>query len=562
MSYVEFATIDAEGPLNIMEVPAPNTDVPAKYHGYERVDRHNRILLDVWREACRHIEIVESLDRIAPLILRELPARVILIRSISMERLCVETVASTFAAHNQTLRAESRTECSASDLDGLLEWVQRRTVRQDSVRSLRADLPSLLPNGIAGECLAGPLVSEHGHLGALIVGAQEREQFQPHHLRLFQALLEPFTVALENDRRLHELVLLREKAEAENRALMTKLGRTEGTEQVVGEESGLQAVMERVKRVARADVPVLILGETGSGKEVIARAIHRQSFRESGPFVRVNCGAIPPELIDSELFGHEKGSFTGAAGLRRGWFERADGGTLFLDECGELPPAVQVRLLRVLQDGTFERVGGERLLHVDVRVIAATHRDLKAMVSEKSFREDLWYRLAVFPIHLPPLRERREDIPAMARHFALRAAHKLGLRPCIPTDEQIALLINYSWLGNVRELASVMDRAAILGGGETLDVASALGTVPISAPAADAGVHVAARRAETIVTRFPSMDEAAAAHIEAALQHAKGRIEGPHGAARLLGVNPHTLRSRMRKLGIDWQRFRGDGAAH
>ena len=185
--------------------------------------------------------------------------------------------------------------------------------------------------------------------------------------------------------------------------------------------------MEQVQLVAPSDTPVLILGETGSGKEVVARAIHSRSRRASGPFLRINCGAISPDLVDSELFGHERGSFTGAVAERKGWFERADCGTLFLDECGELPLPAQVRLLRVLQDGTFQRVGGERPMHVDVRVVAATHRDLPAMVASGQFREDLWYRIAVFPVRLPPLRERLTDIPALATHFALRAAKRLGL---------------------------------------------------------------------------------------------------------------------------------------
>ncbi len=215
--------------------------------------------------------------------------------------------------------------------------------------------------------------------------------------------------------------------------------------------------MERANLVSRADIPVLILGETGSGKEVVARAIHKQSGRVNKPFLRVNCGAIPPELVDSELFGHEPGSFTGATALRKGWFERADQGTLFLDECGELPLAAQVRLLRILQDGTYERVGGEKQLHVDVRVVAATHRNLQAMVGEGTFREDLWYRLAVFPIKLPPLRDRLEDIPALAAHFAQRASKRFGLPPRAPTPNDVNLLAAYPWPGNVRELASVME---------------------------------------------------------------------------------------------------------
>ena len=228
--------------------------------------------------------------------------------------------------------------------------------------------------------------------------------------------------------------------------------------------------------------PVLILGETGTGKEVVARAVHSRSGRAAGPFLRVNCGAIPPELVDSELFGHERGSFTGATARRQGWFERADGGTLFLDEIGELTAAVQVRLLRILQDGSFERVGGQQPLHADVRLIAATHQDLQAMVAAGRFRADLWYRIHVFPIRLPPLRERPEDIPDLARHFALRAAQRLGLMPQAPEPPDIALLLAYPWPGNVRELAAVMERAAILGDGRRLAVAEALGGGVLPAP--------------------------------------------------------------------------------
>src|SRR5262249_330570 len=198
------------------------------------------------------------------------------------------------------------------------------------------------------------------------------------------------------DRRLHELARLREAAEADRRALLSRLQRQDVSDAIIGAESGLRTVMERIEQVARTDAPVLILGETGSGKEVAARAIHTRSRRADGPFLRVNCGAIPTDLVDSELFGHERGSFTGAVSSRKGWFERADGGTLCLDEVGELPAAAQVRLLRVLQDGTFQRVGGQQVLTVDVRIVAATHRDLRAHVRAGSFREDLWYRISVF----------------------------------------------------------------------------------------------------------------------------------------------------------------------
>jgi transcriptional regulator with GAF, ATPase, and Fis domain len=299
----------------------------------------------------------------------------------------------------------------------------------------------------------------------------------------------------------------------------------------------------------------LILGETGAGKEVVARAIHQRSRRTAAPFLRVNCGAIPTDLVDSELFGHEKGSFTGAVGTRQGWFERADGGTLFLDECGELTPAAQVRLLRILQDGIFERVGGEKALHVDVRIVAATHRDLAAMIDGGGFRQDLWYRLAVFPIRLPPLRDRPADIPALAAHFALRAARRLGMPPMVPTAEDVRLLVSYPWPGNVRELAAVIERAAILGAGSRLDVARALGHRPSTSPPASS-LAASPDTPPAPAAPFAPLGVAMSRHIEQALARCGGRIEGPSGAAALLEINPHTLRARMRKLGVDWQGFR------
>jgi transcriptional regulator with GAF, ATPase, and Fis domain len=316
--------------------------------------------------------------------------------------------------------------------------------------------------------------------------------------------------------------------------------------------------MQRVDLVSRSEVPVLILGETGTGKELVSRAIHNRSERHSGPFMRVNCGAIPRELIDSQLFGHERGAFTGANETRQGWFERADQGTLFLDEIGELPLDAQVRFLRVLQDGFVERVGGSKPIRVNVRVVAATHRDLAAMAREGTFREDLWYRIAVFPILLPPLRDRLDDIRALAMHFAQRAAIRFGLAPVVPSDDDIALLQQYDWPGNIRELGAVIDRAAILGDGHSLELAAALGVGSpiglrsvVSQPIDAAGIANGSRR-----NKIATLNDAMRAHIEAALGASRGRVEGPRGAARLLAINPHTLRARMRKLKIDWSAFR------
>lgn len=511
------------------------------------------LLEQVWREACRHIDIAESTTLVAPLLAEVLPVELVLVRRFDLQRSCLETVAAGQPGELQAPE-HARTELRADELDRLLDWGrQGRILRGDGDAKL---LALIAPAGLNTVVAAGPLRGEGNTdaAGVLVLAARNGEDFAPDHYRLLQALLEPFSAALENDRRVREMATLREAAEADKRTLLTKLGREEISDTIVGIEQGLRGVMERVELVARSDVPVLILGETGSGKEVVARAIHSRSRRASGPFLRVNCGAIPPELIDSELFGHEKGSFTGAIAMRKGWFERADGGTLFLDEVGELPAAAQVRLLRILQDGAFERVGGQRSLQADVRIIAATHRDLKQMVSHKHFREDLWYRIAVFPIELPPLRNRPEDIPALAAHFALRACRRFGFPPQVPTSDDLNLLVRYSWPGNVRELAAVLDRAAILGDGRSLQVAKALG-----APAPENGPHAiqAANELPVESAEFPTLNQAMARHIEAALIRTRGQIEGTSGAAALLGINPHTLRARMRKLGVAWQRFRG-----
>lgn len=330
---------------------------------------------------------------------------------------------------------------------------------------------------------------------------------------------------------------------------------------VVGAEEGLKAVMERVALVAPSELPILILGDTGTGKEVIARAIHARSPRAKQPFLRVNCGAIPPDLIDSQLFGHERGSFTGALDQRKGWFERANGGTLFLDEIGELPLAAQVRLLRVLQEHQIERVGGQQTMDVDVRIVAATHRDLATMVHDRTFREDLWYRINLFPILLPRLCERLSDIPALAKHFAKKAANNFGVPFAEPTEEDLQRLQSYPWPGNVRELQAVIDRAVILGRGHHLDIATALGSGFMLQPPSSSPIESTAPKppSGTLTTNelsCLSLNDMIKQHIERALVLAQGKIEGAGGAAELLEVNPHTLRAKMRKLGIDWSQFR------
>jgi transcriptional regulator with GAF, ATPase, and Fis domain len=526
------------------------------------------LLLDAWREVGRHAGVQATLDALEARIARDLPGAALRVRALDHGRRSLDTLGA-LGLHPSTLRDQIEPD----RWEALLAWARQGELLRGRAEVVRKQLGPIVSEAEKGECVIGPLLEDSTILGLAILTTASKQGLGSPHLKRMRALLEPLAAALSNDQRIHEMDALREAAEADRRSLLSRLGRRDIGEAVVGAEDGLAFVMERVSLVAQSDLPVLLFGETGSGKEVVARALRNRSRRASGPFVRVNCGAIPAGLIDSELFGHERGSFSGATSKRRGWFERADAGTLFLDEVGELPLDAQVRLLRVLQDGSFERVGGEQPVHVDVRVVAATHRDLRRMVDDGRFREDLWYRLAVFPIEIPPLRDRPEDIPALAAHFALRACERFGTRALAPTATDLELLAGYDWPGNVRELAAVLDRAVILGGGDHLDVAKALGTSAGPRDAAPREGNLSARTgtgSEDTSAPLLSLDRAMAKHVEAALERCQGRIEGPDGAAHLLEINPHTLRARMRKLGVDPSRFRdrraprreGDSQSH
>jgi transcriptional regulator with GAF, ATPase, and Fis domain len=519
------------------------------------MEHFRRLLLDVWREACRHIEIGQSAGAIAGMLAHHMPLRQLVVLRLNAEHDRVSLAAVAPAA--PALDWPGVQNVPERDVAKLKAWVRRGEAARIGHARRAPPALAVLHWPASADLLIAPLVADHSPIGLLVLVAAEGKHFHEKHEALVTSLQEPLAVALENDRRVHELASLREAAEADRRSLLTRLGRKELGDTIVGQQSGLRQVMQRVQLTARSDVPVLILGETGTGKELIARAIHNGSSRHAGPFIRVNCGAIPPELIDSQLFGHEKGSFTGALDTREGWFQRADGGTLFLDEIGELPADAQVRLLRVLQDGFIERVGGSELIHVDVRLVAATHRDLPTMVRENRFREDLWYRIAVFPVLLPPLRERKEDIPALAEHFAQRAAIRFGLAPVMPGPEDLRLLQAYHWPGNVRELGAVIDRAAILGDGKRLEIAAALGLSHLQAPPdGNANAVMAPAGRPAVSGPVLPLAEAMRQHIAAALKVTQGRIEGPRGAAAMLRINPHTLRARMRKLGLDWSSFR------
>jgi transcriptional regulator with GAF, ATPase, and Fis domain len=309
---------------------------------------------------------------------------------------------------------------------------------------------------------------------------------------------------------------------------------------LIGQSAALHNVIRQLELVARTESTVLILGETGTGKELVARALHERSLRYDAPLVRVNCSAIPTTLLESELFGHEKGAFTGALARRTGRFEQAQGGSIFLDEIGELSLDVQPKLLRVLQEREFERLGGAQTVRADVRLIAATHRDLAGMCRERAFRGDLYYRLNVFPIEVPPLRDRREDIPLLAQHFVALFAARLHRE--VPEIDPLSLsgLRDYDWPGNVRELQNVLERAMILGTGPRL-------TVPferVSPPLREV------REVREVRAAADSLDEVNRAHIASVLRSTNGVVAGPNGAAARLGLKRSTLAFRMKKLGI------------
>jgi formate hydrogenlyase transcriptional activator len=348
---------------------------------------------------------------------------------------------------------------------------------------------------------------------------------------------------------LDEVERLKDRLQAENSYLQEEIRAEHNVDEIVGSDPAIVALLQTVTRVAAADSAVLIHGETGTGKELIARALHQRSARRERPLVKVNCGAISAGLVESELFGHVKGAFTGALANRVGRFKLADGGTIFLDEVSELPLDTQVKLLRVLQEQELEPVGSSQTLRVDVRVIAATNRDLHEAVRAGRFRDDLYYRLNVIPLRVPPLRERPGDIPQLAMYFLERSGRKCGSAVRGIASATLALLQRYSWPGNVRELQNLIERAVVLSGGPVLHLDPQLLSEPAARDAGPITLPVQPS-APTAAAELPSIEEMERRHILEALQRAHGIIEGPQGAAYMLRLNPSTMRSRMKRLGI------------
>jgi len=391
-----------------------------------------------------------------------------------------------------------------------------------------------------------PLLKRGEMLGAVDFVSFEKRNFDRGEVQLLQDVSEIVSIAVSNALAFEEINALKEQLQAENRLLQDEIVQRSIFEEIVGSSQSLRNVLAAIDRVAPTDSTVLITGQTGTGKELIAHAIHRRSPRSGRALVKVNCAALPSELIASELFGHEKGAFTGALQQRIGRFEAANGGTIFLDEIGELTPEMQIALLRVLQEKEFERVGGNRTIQADVRVIAATNRDLQRHVAEGRFRADLYYRLNVFPIHAPSLKERIDDIPILVDYFISRFATRMGKRIRQIDRRTLEAFERYSWPGNIRELQNVIERGVILADSEVFRLEP--GTLP-----KDSQNGSEAPTSESSDTR-----EQQKARIEAVLKETRGRIAGPDGAAARLGLPASTLESRIKTLKINKHLFRGD----
>jgi formate hydrogenlyase transcriptional activator len=392
---------------------------------------------------------------------------------------------------------------------------------------------SLVEAGIRSYLLA-PMITKRGATGTLSLASLKTDCYSEGDAELLVEVAKQVALAIENMQAYEEIAGLKARLEQEKIYLQEEIKAAHNFGNIVGQSPAIGRVLKTVETVAPTDATVLLLGETGTGKELIARALHDLSPRKDRALVRVNCAALPAGLIESELFGHEKGAFTGALVRKIGRFELADGGTIFLDEIGDLPPDLQAKLLRVLQEGEFERVGSTSTLKVDVRVIAATHRDLEKASQGGTFRPDLYYRLSVFPIAIPPLRERKEDIPLLVKHFVMKYGGKLGKRVVTVPEKTMTALLDYSWPGNVRELENVIERAVIVSTGAQLELGEWLPKPGFT----DMGA------------RILMLEELEREHIIKTLELTGWRVSGERGAAKLLGLKPTTLDARMKKLGI------------
>ncbi len=414
-------------------------------------------------------------------------------------------------------------------------------------------------DGFSASCFL-PLILRDQALGVLHLAWRAERPFGQEDIDFLKQIASQISIAVDNALNYRHVTKSQVRLAAEKQYLEEEIRKENNPDEIVGDSPGLMRLLQVVEQVAPTDSNVLITGETGTGKELIARAVHSRSMRKDRPLVKVNCGAIPAGLVESELFGHVKGAFTGATTDRTGRFELADGGTLFLDEVGELPLDTQVKLLRVLQEQEFEPVGSSRTAHVDVRIIAASNRNLAEMVREGLFRSDLFYRLNVLPLHVPPLRERQSDIPQILMFFLIHYAKKMGKKINGVPPDTMDRLVSYPWPGNIRELKNVIERGVVLSPNSALMLEQDLlpseifqnDRVPgVSANrAANVGDAIPAAAHESPPSGAPSLEDVERRHILSVLEQTRWKISGPKGAAEVLKLHPNTLRDRMSKLRI------------
>ena len=500
-----------------------------------------RLLLDVTQAVVSHLDLRGLFRAIAAGLRKVVPAEYVSLAIYDPTRHGWDLYALDFPSSKGYLRESIRVAFDAAPAS--LAFAARKPASLDRAGLQRLANTSsvaraLIDEGIHHWCCV-PVLGRERVLGTINVGREADAVFATSEVEWLERVAGPVGLAIENALAFNQIEELKNKLAAEKTYLEDEIRTEYGFAEIVGNNPGLRAILSQVEIVAPADTTVLILGETGTGKELIARAIHRLSKRAERTFVKLNCAAIPTGLLESELFGHERGAFTGAVARKAGRFELADGGTLFLDEVGDIPLDLQAKLLCVLQEQEFERLGGTKTIHVNVRLVAATNRDLSKMVLEGRFRADLFYRLNVFPVRLPPLRERTDDIPALARYFLAEYSRKLNKNVTAIPESALDAMVHYHWPGNVRELENLIERCVLLSPGPML-------RVPINELTAATG----ASPSETSEAAPRTLEEAEREHIIAALTAAGGKVGGPNGAAARLGMKRTTLQSRIKKLGI------------
>jgi hydrogenase-4 transcriptional activator len=503
-------------------------------------------LIEMTNRICSSLDIQKALERCTNYITKFIPMKSIDLSSYDEKQNLFRVVASVTKYGKPVPKIYKGTEAMRKE-------ILRQSLKKGEVRITNnpihdagiANLHHSLELNSDVSIMGMQLRIERENIGHLIISAKGIDQYTPHHAHLFSLLHDPFAIAMANALKHQEVIKLKDILDDDYRYLQKQVMELSGAE-IVGMDFGLRDVMEMVRQVAKQDSPVILFGETGVGKDVIAKAIHQLSDRSEGPFIKVNCGAIPETLIDSELFGHEKGAFTGALAQKRGRFERANTGTVFLDEIAELPLQAQVRFLNVVQNKEIERVGGSRSIPVDVRIISATNSNLQEMVDKHQFREDLWFRLNVFPIMIPPLHERKDDIPMLTHYFLEKKARMLKINEIPPLKNgAMSELVKYDWPGNIRELENVIERALIRHR-----------EGPLSFDVLDSNSRYHENKIPFSSKKWKplTLDELNSRHIRYVMQMTGGKINGPGGTAEMLGIHPNTLRRRMDKLKITYGR--------